>query len=128
MHERYRSRRLIEDLPMQYINFALVEDWMVDIVTRDYVRTREMVCKRLYLPENVQLPKVNAEVCMLDVADALEIQNAHAYNEYTDIEYVKKQIKNGYGAGVRLDGKLVAWAITHDDGAIGFLLDRKSVV
>jgi 8-oxo-dGTP diphosphatase len=55
------------------------------------------------------------------VEDALEIQNAHAYNEYTDLDYVKKQIENGYGAGVRVNGNLEAWAITHDDGAIGFL-------
>jgi 8-oxo-dGTP diphosphatase len=118
--------RLLMLVPEEYVNFALVEDWMVYIITRAYARTREIVCTRLYLPEGVTLPsgeiQVNAfQVSALMVEDAVEIQNSHAYNEYTDLEYVTRQIENGYGAGVRLDGKLVAWAITHDDGAIGFL-------
>ena len=99
----------------------LFRSWMVDLITRDFVRTREMVCTRFYLPEGVTLPSGEAQVDALMVEDAVEIQNSHAYNEYTDLEYVTRQIENGYGACVRLDGKLVAWAITHDDGAIGFL-------
>lgn len=113
--------RLLMLLPEEYVNFALVEDWMVDRVARDFARTREMVCTRLYLPEAVTLPSGEIQVSALMVEDAVEIQNSHAYNEYTDLEYVTKQIENGYGACVRVDGKLVAWAITHDDGAIGFL-------
>ncbi len=112
---------LVKLLSEDYVNFALVEDWMVDTITRDFVRTREMVCTRFYLPNGVMLPHREAIVSVLTVDDAIEIQNSHAYNEYTDLEYVTEQIKNGYGACVRLEGKLVAWAITHDDGAIGFL-------
>ncbi len=112
---------LLTLLPENYVNFALVEDWMVDSVTRDFVRTKEMVCTRFYLPDGVTLPCGEAQVSALIVEDALEIQNTHAYNEYTDLEYVMRQIENGYGACIRVDGKLVAWAITHDDGAIGFL-------
>lgn len=114
-------RDLLKLLPEDYVNFALVEDWMVDTITRDFVRTREMVCTRFYLPNGVTLPHSEAQVSVLTVDDAIEIQSSHAYNEYTDLEYVTEQIKNGYGACVRLEGKLVAWAITHDDGAIGFL-------
>lgn len=114
-------QRLVRVLPKEYVNFALVEDWMVDILARNYKRTREMVCTRFYLPDDVILPHGDAEVTMLLVEDAEEIQNSHAYNEYTDLDYVRSQIENGYGAGVRITGKLVAWAITHDDGAIGFM-------
>lgn len=114
-------QKLVDALPVIYVNFALVEDWMVEWITRDYKRTREMICKRLYLPDNVKLPPLDVDVCKLEIEDALEIQKDHAYNDYTDIKYVKNQIKNGYGAGVKVGGKLVAWAITHDDGAIGFL-------
>lgn len=113
--------RLLMLIPKEFVNFALVEDWMVESVTRDFVRTREMVCTRFYLPDGVTLPHGEAQVSALMVEDAMEIQNSHAYNEYTDLEYVTAQIENGYGACVRVDGKLVAWAITHDDGAIGFL-------
>ena len=87
-------RRLIEDLPVQFVNFALVEDWMVDIVARDYVRTREMVCKRLYLPENVLLPEVNAEVCMLDVTEALTAWIADRLRKDGYAVYVHIEVDN----------------------------------
>ena len=113
--------QLLKILPKSYVNFALVEDWMVDRIALNFVRTKEIVCTRFYLPDGVTLPHGDVQVSTLMVEDAVEIQNSHAYNEYTDLEYVTKQIENGYGACVRLDGKLVAWANTHDDGAIGFL-------
>lgn len=114
-------QRLVRVLPKEYVNFALVEEWMVDIIARDYKRTREMECTRFYLPDEVKLPQGDVEVTTLLVEDAEEIQNSHAYNEYTDLDYVHRQIENGYGAGIRVSEKLVAWAITHDDGAIGFM-------
>jgi hypothetical protein len=43
-------RQLLIQLPEEYVNFVLVEDWMVDTITRDFARTREMVCTRFYLP------------------------------------------------------------------------------
>lgn len=37
------------------------------------------------------------------------------------VEYIQERINNGIGLGIYQDEKLVAWALTHDDGAIGFL-------
>lgn len=113
--------QLLNILPNEYYNYALVEDWMVNIIDPDNIRVREMICKRLYLPESVNLEYTKDLVTTLNVSDAYEIQNTHAYGEYTDIDYVTDQITQGYNGCIRIDGKLVAWAITHDDGAIGFL-------
>lgn len=49
------------------------------------------------------------------------IYNNSHYKEYISIDYIEERIRNGIGAGIRKDGRLVAWALTHDDGAIGFL-------
>lgn len=112
---------LLNNLPDEYYNYALIEDWMVDIIDPDKLRVREMVCKRLYLPDDVTLRFTPDLVTPLKADDAYEIQNTHAYGEFTDIEYVTKQITQGYNGCIRIDNRLVAWAITHDDGAIGFL-------
>lgn len=113
--------KLLGILPKEYFNYALIEDWMVDTIDPENARVREMVCKRLYLPQNIKLDFTPNLVTSLSEDDALEIQNTHAYGEYTDIDYVREQIRNGHHGCIRVDGKLVAWAITHDDGAIGFL-------
>lgn len=114
-------RALIQSTPNTYNNFALIEDWMLPIIDPDHVRFRELVCERFYLPETVPLPEIKSEVFPLEIEDASIIQSSHAYGEYTDLEYVTSRIKNGHHAGLKVNGELVAWAITHDDGALGFL-------
>ncbi|SFG41486.1 FR47-like protein [Desulfotomaculum arcticum] len=37
------------------------------------------------------------------------------------MDYIVERIQNGIGCGIWQNKKLVAWALTHDDGAIGFL-------
>lgn len=113
--------KLLKKLPSEYYNYALIEDWMVDIIDPECRRVREMICKRLYLPKDVDMTYEDGLVTPLKVEDADEIQNTHAYGEFTDVDYVKVQIKSGHHGCIRIEGKLVAWAITHDDGAIGFL-------
>lgn len=112
---------LIQKIPARFNNFALIEDWMVPFIDPQNTRSRELVCKRLYLPEHVNIPKPAAHVLPLELNDAITIQNSHAYGDYTDIEYIQNQLKKGHHAGIRSGDELVAWAITHDDGAIGFL-------
>ncbi|RXV61883.1 GNAT family N-acetyltransferase [Fusibacter sp. A1] len=112
---------LLEQVPKVYSNFALIEDWMVKFIDPTDIRVRELICERLYLPASVEVQGDMSAVEELTLQDAHAIQNAHAYGEYTDIDYVKKQIDYGYHGGIRVDGELVAWALTHDDGAIGFL-------
>ncbi len=53
--------------------------------------------------------------------DADYIFQNSIYNKYTDPDYIKTRIQNGESSCIRVDGKLVAWGLTHDDGAMGFL-------
>lgn len=114
-------RELIKSIPNTYNNYAVIEDWMLPIIDPDHLRFRELVCERFYLPETIPLPEIKSDVHPLDIEDAAIIQATHAYGEYTDLNYVTSRIKNGHHAGLKVNGELVAWAITHDDGAIGFL-------
>jgi len=114
-------RALIKSTPNTYRNYAVIEDWMLPIIDPDHVRFRELVCERFYLPRTVSLPEIKFNVLPLDIEDASIIQTSHAYGDYTDLDYVTSRIKNGHHAGLKINGELVAWVITHDDGALGFL-------
>lgn len=65
--------------------------------------------------------KKKLEIRNLKIEDATYIYNNYDYQEFTSIEYISERIENGIGLGIYKDNKLVAWIITHDDGAIGFL-------
>ncbi len=112
---------LLARIPAAYHHYAVIEDWMVPLIDPHGNRYRELICMRYELPRDQTLPPVRSHVTPLDVADAEVIQSSHAYGDFTDTDYVISRIKRGHHAGVRVDGELVAWAITHDDGAIGFL-------
>ncbi len=51
--------------------------------------------------------------------DAETIVRNSPYNRR--VSYVRERIKLGPGCGIRIDGRLVAWGLTHDDGSMGFL-------
>ncbi|HEX2946933.1 MAG TPA: GNAT family N-acetyltransferase [Clostridia bacterium] len=61
------------------------------------------------------------EVTDLTIPDAPVLYNNSDYREYISIGYIEERILNGTGVGIHKDGRLVGWALTHDDGAIGFL-------
>lgn len=113
--------KLLDSMPNTYNNYAVIEDWMLPIIDPNNIRYRELICERFYLPESVVMPEVKSQIFPLEIEDATIIQSSHAYGEFTDLDYVTSRIKNGHHAGIKVNGDLVAWAITHDDGAIGFL-------
>ena len=74
-----------------------------------------------YLPDDFQLPSQEIKCVSLTKQDAQVVYNNSEYKEYISPEYVKYCIQNGISAGIYENSKLVSWAITQDDGAIGFL-------
>lgn len=57
----------------------------------------------------------------LSVTDVDYIFNHYDYSNYTSPEYIKERIENGYSLCYRKNNTPIAWLMTHDDGAIGFL-------
>jgi 8-oxo-dGTP diphosphatase len=136
---------LTEGLDEEDKCFAVLEDWMLPAVIRGReVRSRMTSMKLVYgrpgsertgreeknartedvKPAMEGFPAMNPgepEVTDLTIPDASVIYNNSDYKEYISIAYIEERILNGVGAGIRKDGRLVAWALTHDDGAIGFM-------
>lgn len=101
--------------------FAAIEDWMLPYIVKNRKIKSRLTSMKLVYDSNVPLPTVKSHVVDLSIADAPYIFENSKYKEYISIEYIEDRIKNGIGLGIYEDEKLVAWAITHDDGAIGFL-------
>lgn len=73
------------------------------------------------LDNTILLPDVDLESKSLKKEDAEYIYQNSTYKDFTDTDYISTRIENGETACIRQDGRLVAWGLTHDDGAMGFL-------
>lgn len=102
-------------------NFGVIENWMISIIIEDNKIKWKLTAIKLYLPDDVVMdkPEYNAVPLLLDDVDFI-FKNS-TYKDYLTKDYISDRIRRGVSAGVYKSGKLIAWAITHDDGAMGFL-------
>jgi len=114
-------RSLLEQLKEEDQFFAIIEDWMLPLIVNDKKVEWILSCMKLYFPEEVHLPENNSTIVKLSISDADYIYTNSKYQQYTSPEYIVERIKKGIGLGIYEKNKLVAWILTHDDGAIGFL-------
>lgn len=102
-------------------NFASIDDWMFPILTKGKETIWDLCMIQYYLPNNVRLPLSKFNHSPLTEKDAHIIFDNSEYKKYISVEYVKDCIRKGISAGLYENNRLVSWAITQDDGAIGFL-------
>ena len=101
--------------------FAVIEDWMIPILTKGSKIKWKLSTLRLFLPQNILLSDNKYIVSDLRIEDAKFIYENSHYKEYISIEYIRNRIEKGLSSGIYNSKNLVAWGITQDDGAIGFL-------
>ena len=101
--------------------FASLEDWMIPLITTGKQLEWKLTTMRYFLPIDTAFPENRIETFSLSEKDAEYIRENSNYKQYLPVEYLKKRIAKSFSAGVINNNKLVAWAITHDDGAIGAL-------
>ncbi|KAB3531038.1 GNAT family N-acetyltransferase [Alkaliphilus pronyensis] len=101
--------------------FAVIENWMLPILTYGKEVKWKLSSMRLYLPPKAAVNRPREITDNLTVDDAEYIYNNSDYKEYLSVDYITERIVNGVGSCIRDNGKPVGWALTQDDGAIGFL-------
>lgn len=101
--------------------FAIMEDWMLPIITRGRQVLWQLSCMRLHLPGEATAPELSGPVEELTPGDAAFIFRHYEYAEYTTEEFIADRIARGPSFGIREGGRLAAWIMTQDDGAMGFL-------
>ena len=112
---------LFEIASKKYTHFAALENWMKVIIEEkspvdwviesyEYVSdTKNTTYKKSLLAEK------------LEENDAYFIYEKLGNKEEYTVEYLKERIKKDVSAGIKFNGELAAWGLTHDDKTIGFL-------
>ena len=100
--------------------FAVLEEWMVPIIADGKELEWELKTRRYILPDSIEIFLQN-DISPLSGSDAEYIYEVSKYKDFLSVEYIEERIARGISCAIRKDDKLVAWAITQDDDAIGFL-------
>ncbi len=114
-------KNLAKKLSVRDNHFAAIEDWMVPILSAGKEMVWHLSMIQFILPEEVKLPKPNCEIKPLSLEDANHVYENSNYKEFISVEYVKERIFRGPSVAIREKNQLIAWVMTQDDSAMGFL-------
>lgn len=101
--------------------FASAEDWMIPIITEKRKAEWILTTMRYYLPEDVEIPENKMEVIPLTTDHIGFIISQSNYKQFLTPAYIEERITKSISAAIFKKDKLVAWGLTHDDGALGSL-------
>ncbi len=112
---------LIKNLKPTEKHFAVLEDWMVEVIKEHWKIIWHVKSVQLIYPAGKQTSPSKHIIKDLTLKDAKYIFEHSDYKKYMSLEYLKDRIRKGIALGLYDKGGLIAWIITHDDGAMGFL-------
>lgn len=101
--------------------FAVIQDWMIPIIKRDKEIEWILSCDKYIQTKEINIDNGNHDIRQLTENDADYIYNNYDYSDYASVSYIKQRINQDFSYGIFCDDTLVAWIMTHDDGAIGLL-------
>lgn len=113
--------KLVNELNDEDKYFAVIEDWMLPIVTQGKDLEWKLSCMKYIFPQNIQLPRNKSKIVELSIKDAEYIYDNYDYKKYTSKEYITERLQKDISLGIIEDDRLVGWIMIHDDGAIGML-------
>jgi 8-oxo-dGTP diphosphatase len=114
-------KALLEKSGGNNIYFASVEDWMIPIITEKRKAEWILSTMRYYLPDDVEVPENKIVVIPLTTDHIWFIISQSNYKQFLTPAYVEERITKSISAAIIKKDKLVAWGLTHDDGALGSL-------
>ncbi len=112
---------LINNYQIKADYYACLEDWMIPIIGEKRTVEWLLTTYRYILPENCECKPPQRKVRILTETEASYIFAQSDYKDFTSTKYIKERIKKGLTAGIDEGGRLIAWGLTHDDDALGFL-------
>jgi len=101
--------------------FTSVEDWMIPVITKSNKPEWLLSAMRYYLPYNIEIPQNKIEVTSLTNEHIGFIISQSNYKQFLTASYVEERINKSISAAILKGTKLIAWGLTHDDGALGSL-------
>ncbi len=120
--DREGGKRLIEALTPEDHYLVGFDIWLLEALQDRFAIEWTLRCQKRVWPGDREPDQPAHTIRPLSLEDAAYLFEHSDYKTYTDIPYIQDQITHGVGGGIEgPDGRLAAWALTHDDGAIGFL-------
>jgi GNAT superfamily N-acetyltransferase len=101
--------------------FAAVESWMLRLVEEVVQIHPPHKVYRLIFPDLSPLPPPRTPIRSLQIQDAFIVNDTWSFGSEQTLGYIEERIERGISAGIDVEGQLVAWNVTQDDGAIGCL-------
>ena len=113
--------KLLDQLTDKDIFFASVENWMIPIINENKKFEWTLSTIRWYLPDDVEVPDNKFKTNSISTEDIGFILSQSKYRQFLTARYLKERITRSISACIYEDNKMVAWGLTHDDGALGSL-------
>jgi len=98
-----------------------VEEWMLPLILKNGEEEWRMETVRYMLDDDVAVPKAVNKIVPLTPDHTDYIFEHTNYADFTDKDYIRDRLERDISASIVKDGIPVAWGLTHDDGALGFL-------
>lgn len=114
-------RKLLEQLTEKDIFFASVENWMIPIINEKKKFEWTLSTIRLYLPDDIEVAENRYKTFPISTEHIGFIISQSNYKQFLTPRYLKERITKSISACIYDNEKIVAWGLTHDDGALGSL-------
>ena len=105
----------------KFSNFAVFNDnqlqWIKEKMNIEII----MSCNKYIFPKDYIIENNFDSISVIDSSYSQYIFDNYEYKEYINLKYIQQQMKNSLVLGIFVGDLLVAWTMTHDDGAMGFL-------
>jgi GNAT superfamily N-acetyltransferase len=115
----------LAELIKEYVGLSCyyysVEEWVLPLILANGEEEWRMETVRYMLDPNVLVPQPENEIVPLTPDHTDYIFEHTNYRDYTDKVYIRDRLERDISASIVKDGKPIAWGLTHDDGALGFL-------
>jgi 8-oxo-dGTP diphosphatase len=111
--------KLIENLNADDKYFGAIDEWQIPVIAKNREIDWLINAYQYHLPDEEELPENRVEIHKLATEDSPYIIRQSIYKDMLSIEYLNERIERSVSAGIYESGKLVAWALTHDDSSLG---------
>jgi 8-oxo-dGTP diphosphatase len=94
---------------------------MIPFITEKRKPEWILTTMRYFLPDDVDVPANKKDVIPLTTDHIGFIISQSNYRQFLTPAYIEERITKSISAAIMKKDKLVAWGLTHDDGALGSL-------
>ncbi len=110
---------LIKNINAENKYFGALDDWQISHLTKSRKTDWLIDAYQYHFPQDKEIPENKIETQRLTTKDTEYIISQSIYKGMLSVKYLNERIERSVSAGIYEGGKLVAWALTHDDSSLG---------